>query len=1046
VEFRLLGPVAVVADDGTVAPVPGARLSTLVAVLLCNAGRSVPADRLVDVLWGDNPPGGATNALQKLVSNLRRLVPAELVEWNGTGYRLAVERDAVDMHRFEDMAARGRAELGAGDTDDAAQTLRTALALWQGAPLAGVDDSDFAHAERTRLDELRANTVEDRIDADLACGQGSELVGELEALVTEHPLRERRRGQLMLALYRAGRQADALRAYQDARETLLDELGIDPSPALRELEAQILSQDESLGGRTRRRATERVTGNVRSALTPLVGRERELGLIDDAVSEARFVTLVGPGGSGKTRLAIELAPRVQDRFPHGVWMIELAGVLDPAMVLAAITTALSIVETPGETRQGIDRVVEYLENKEVLLVLDNCEHVVTEAARVVEHLLTGTPAVRVLATSREGLGLPGEHLLPIPPLPTDDAVKLFVQRAAGVADAASESQKLVAEICERLDGMPLAIELAAARTRALPLPELAKRLDQRFRLLTGGPRTALPRQQTLQAVVDWSYDLLFEDERRVFERLAAFAGGATLDAAEYVCSDDDVPRDEVAEVVARLVDKSLVIANRAGDAAYYQLLQTLAHYGREKLAIRPEVEAVRMRHLEYYAEFCKQGNEAFFGPSQPQWILDARRDLDEIRVSVEWALEHDHVDLALTIAGSIAWFFWVSGRAEEGFRLLERGCARPGDIDTHTRGRALMWLTWLGGLAGQPLAYERLAEEAAAMCLESEDESLAVLAAFMMGEVLLGHGFRERGTELMAQARDLSDAVADADPIWKPTSVHIAARTAALTGNGPEAERLYAEAAQGHAGRGDRFGEVMATSQLAELMQIRGAYEEAARVLEAAYAIAEEMDVTGSWSYFASRVAHVKTLLGEYEDAAEWHEQALEKAVEAGFGQMAAFTHNSIATRLRLQGDFDGALAAAQRAREIYESADLVLGLTEVYATLGAIAVDRDDTDEADRCYRAALAAARRSDRATPVATALEGMADVASRRGDAAGAAARLGHAHALRSAVGSQLAGMAAIAVDRVTRDATEVLGPDAFTAAFQAGAEADLDALTA
>ena len=411
------------------------------------------------------------------------------------------------------------------------------------------------------------------------------MIVQLEELVTAHPLREGFRGLLMLALYRSGRQADALRIFQEGRQLLGEELGLEPGPELRRLESAILSHDPSLappaGTSTAPAASAGARPAIPAALTPLVGRDVELRDLRTLLADHRFVTLVGPGGVGKTRLALEVGRSVAEGLRSGGCLVELAPVGDPGAVPAAIASALDL---PDPTR-----LAETIGEQELLIVLDNCEHIITAAAEVAEGLLRRCPDLRLLATSREGLRVGGELIWPVPPLGAEDAVQLFVARAQATGaslELSDDPDGTIADICARLDGLPLAIELAAARTRAFPITQIADRLNDRFRLLTGGSRTALPRQQTLRAVVDWSYELLFDDEQRIFERLSVFPGGCDLATAEAVCADDAISPADVADHLHALVDKSLVVAvPMAGDLRFTQL-QTLAQYGRERLTER----------------------------------------------------------------------------------------------------------------------------------------------------------------------------------------------------------------------------------------------------------------------------------------------------------------------------------------------------------------------------------------------------------------------------------------------------------------------------
>ena len=540
-EFRLLGPLEVLAGGDRV-PVPGAKERSLLALLLLHAGRVVSADRLLAELWGERLPEDPANALQTRVAKLRRALGQAgargLLASRRPGYVLEVAPEQVDVHRFERLLAEARRTAV---TAGASGRFEEALALWRGPALADFANEGFAQAEIGRLEELRLVAVEGRLDTELAAGNHAELVGELEALAAAHPLRERFRAQLMVAMYRSGRQADALAAYRAARAVLAGELGIDPSPELRQLEQAILVQDPSLA------APEPLAGpagNLPSRLTSFVGRRADLERVQRLLAGRRLVTLTGPGGVGKTSLALAAAAAA-GRHRGGVWLVELASLADPSLVATVVAGALELRDTLGGVAgqaplPPLERLVQFAQEGDRLLVLDNCEHLVQACAELAETLLRAAPGLRILATSRERLGVPGEALWPVAPLELPgealspealagfDVVRLFLDRAAAVRpgfalDAATAPA--VARICRRLDGLPLAVELAAARVRSLPVTEIAARLDDRLALLTGGPRTAASRQQALRATLDWSYRLLAEPERRLFSRLAVFAGG-----------------------------------------------------------------------------------------------------------------------------------------------------------------------------------------------------------------------------------------------------------------------------------------------------------------------------------------------------------------------------------------------------------------------------------------------------------------------------------------------------------------------------------------
>ena len=726
VEFRVLGPLEIRDDSGRPVAVPGGRQRTLLALLVLNSGRVTPADRLIDELWGKDAPREPANALQVAVFKLRRVLGGELIETRAPGYLLDVAAESVDAHRFERFVAQGRRALAEGRTDAAIDDFDRALAEWRGDALAEFGDVRTPSAVASRLEELRAAVVEDRFAALLAAGHAGELVPELDVAIAAAPLREGLRCQLMLALYRSGRQADALRAFREARRVLVDEVGVEPGKDLRQLEAAILAQDPSLDAAQVARPAPispppTAPTYVRTPLTSFVGRQRDVETVRELLNGHRLVTLVGAGGCGKTRLATELAMAATAGFPGGVWFVplETLGAGGDVSDATAAALGLSTGDTAGQpalaTTGIVDRLRGLLTDRTALMVLDNCEHVIEAAARLANDLLSAAPGLHVLATSREALRIPGETVWSVPPLDVDDAVALFAERAQAAApefELSDRGRVVVGELCHRLDGMPLAIELIAARARVFTVDQLAERLDDRFRLLTGGARTALPRQQTLRAVTDWSYDLLFEDERAVFERLSVFAGGCTLEAAESICADGDIPTAEVGDVIGRLVDKSLVIADGSGR---YRLLLTFIHYGHERLAETADGETVRDRHAAFFRELgvASYGHmRRSGGPSHTWWLASLTTELDNIRVALEWSIACRDGLSAQLLAGHMGWYWWQSGRIVEGYSWLERalGCASP--TPAAARAPAVTWAARLGMQLGHTARATELVSEA----------------------------------------------------------------------------------------------------------------------------------------------------------------------------------------------------------------------------------------------------------------------------------------------------------------------------------------------
>ncbi|MGW0960970.1 BTAD domain-containing putative transcriptional regulator [Streptomyces gelaticus] len=676
--YCILGTTRALCDDGTAVALGGARLRALLTVLALRPGRTVPAAVLVDEVWDGEPPADAVGALQALVGRLRRAVGHEAVVSADSGYRLAADPDAVDLHRFERLAGEGARALEEGDAAKAKAALDDALGLWGGPVVADLPDRGAVAArwEARRLDARR-----NRLRAALALGRADEVLPELAALCAEHPIDEPLQALRLRALRDAGRTAQALAAYDEVRTGLADRLGTDPGPELRSLHAELLRQDPvrppaPAAPPVRTGAPAAPRGNLRARLTSFVGREDDIAALREDLAHARLITLLGPGGAGKTRLSQEAAESAASAWPDGVWLAELAPVDDPEAVPEAVLTALGARETvlrgagaeefravEGNANDPLARLTEHCSRRRMLLLLDNCEHLVGAAAALADHLLARCPHLTVLATSREPLGVPGEFVRPVEPLPGPMALRLFAERGAAArpgfrTDADEETSAASAEICRRLDGLPLAIELAAARLRMLTPRQIADRLDDRFRLLTSGARTVLPRQQTLRAVVDWSWDLLDEPERAVLRRLSVFAGGCTLTAAEAVCADGPREAREVAGLLGSLVDKSLVVAAPAEDGEMrYRLLETVGEYTAARLDEAAERGPVVRRHLVFFRELVRTTEPRLRGAGQRSAIELLQREYENIRTALRGAVAARDEQEALCMVLSLCWYW-----------------------------------------------------------------------------------------------------------------------------------------------------------------------------------------------------------------------------------------------------------------------------------------------------------------------------------------------------------------------------------------------------
>ncbi|WP_043183204.1 BTAD domain-containing putative transcriptional regulator [Streptomyces sp. NRRL F-5123] len=716
--YGILGGAEAWGDGGEArGSLAGGRLRALLTALALRPGRVVAADALIEDVWDGEPPAGATGALQALVGRLRRAIGHDAVDSVEGGYRLAAEKDDVDLFRFERLADEGSRALADGDAVKAAVLLADALALWRGPALADLPDrggSVAVRAEALRLDARRL-----RLAAEVQLGRAAGVLPELAGLAADHPLDEPLHALHIRALRAAGRTADALAAYEGVRRSLADELGTDPSPELRALHAELLNPEPAPPPRPaveKRRPARQ--GNSRARLTSFVGREAELDAVADDLTRARLVTLTGPGGTGKTRLSQEAGDLVADRWPDGVWYAELAPVSDPLGLPEAVVSSLGLRDTQlhgltseaiaaleNKTKDPVRRLTDLLAGRELLLVLDNCEHVIDAAATLAERLLADCPGLAVLATSREPLGVPGELVRPLDPLPDPTALRLLADRGAAARPGFSVDDDPVAcaELCRRLDGLPLAIELAAARLRSMSPRGLADRLDDRFRLLTGGSRTLLPRQQTLRAVVDWSWDLLDPAERTLLRRLAVFRGGWTLEAVEAICADPPPPGGtrapaappsgpgtrtpadpapgaatpapggtgaridaaDAAALLASLVDKSLVLAEFTGAGERYRMLETIAEYAAERLDESGERDAVARRHLVHFRELVRTAHPEMRRAGQLVWFERLEREHENLRAALRRAVDTGDEDEALVLLLACSWFWEVRNYISE---------------------------------------------------------------------------------------------------------------------------------------------------------------------------------------------------------------------------------------------------------------------------------------------------------------------------------------------------------------------------------------------
>ncbi len=864
----------------------GARLQSLLARLAVDAGRPVTAMSLADAIWDGEPPRDESHALQSLVSRLRRALgdPGAILP-SGDGYRLEIDPDDVDAGRFERLAAEGRAHLRDGDPERARQVLADALALWRDVPLTGLSAPAFAPTA-AHLTDLRVAAVCDRVQADFALGHAAEAVGELEALAEEHPLHERLIGQLITALYAAGRQADALAAYERVRARLSEELGVVPSPELQKAHLAVLQGTPPPAPPARSNGAVAPLG---ARLTSFVGRERELERVADLLEHQRLVTLIGAGGAGKTRLASELADRWSAQGRGGAWMAALAPVAEPAAIGPALLTAIGLRETQllssgkaaPATGDAVTHVMEVLGDRTALLVLDNCEHLIGAVAELAERLLSGCSRLRILTTSREPLAITGETIVPVAPLALPDgevsaaqalevpAVRLFADRATAASAGFAVDEETVGdvvEICRRVDGLPLAIELAAARLRTMTLRQLAGRLDDRFRLLTGGSRTAMARQRTLRAVVDWSWDLLDDPERRMLGRLAVFPGGVTVESAEAVCAGGPVHAADVFDLLGALVDKSLLqIEDGAagnGSWARYRMLETIREYGLERAGEAGELGEIREAHARYYLALAREADPHLRGPDQVAW----QQRLDAEHANLLAALRHlgDSGDArgACSMVVALLWFWLMSGSSRDEV-LAWVGVARglPGEAEPLDRVMVNAVHALANVMPGQPGEGDPYATLRTVLAqIADEDLSRHPLLAAVRPMLAVAVG-RDRMLELLA----LSES--HPDPWVRATAPFVRVQ---ITENEGDVEGLRAaldESVAAFGEVGDRWGLGTTLAELAGLRILEGDLDGAESALEQSRALMNELAPRADNVMITLRLADVRARRGDVEGA-----------------------------------------------------------------------------------------------------------------------------------------------------------------------------------
>ncbi|MES9537842.1 BTAD domain-containing putative transcriptional regulator [Actinomadura sp. NPDC000600] len=879
-EFGILGPLEAV-RDGVRVPIRAGQHRVLLAALLVDAGRIVSVDALAFRLWGDDPPQGARNAVQNYVLRLRRTLGPGIVVTDRRGYVLKVPPEGVDARRFDALVRQGATASSAGDPDSAAELLGEALALWRGEPLADLPAERFQDVVPA-LCERHLAAQELWIDAVMRCGRPADVLPELRRLTGRHPFRERFWAQQMLALYQCGRQGEALERYREVTRLLADELGIDPGDELRTLHRRILASAPELTAT--RRGSPAGEGHLPAETTSFVGRDMELAETRRLLRASRLVTLTGVGGVGKTRMALRAAGQMRPHFPDGVWLADLAALTDSTLVARAVAEALGLRDQ--SVRSAMDALADHVRDRHLLLVLDNCEHLVDAVARLVQRLLCAAPSLRVLATSRERLGVPGEHVLLVSGLtlrPGGDggaceAVRLLSDRAAACAAPLRDGGS-AAELCRRLDGIPLAIELAAVRLTSLTVEEILERLEDRFRLLSVPQSPATDRyRRTLRGVMDLSYNLCTPGERRLWPRLSVFAGSFDLRAAEAVCAGDGIARADVLDLITGLIHKSVVVVDGDGRSARYRLLETIRQYGLDRLRRDGDAAGYRIRHSDHYHSLAAGAAADWCSPREVEWLDRLRTEVPNFRAALGFCVNRpDRVrtgaDIAADLTRTRSWFF--SGTLGEARHWLESLAAGLGPGVREETIMVTVMKAFIASIQGDQAAAETFMNE----CRDLGAQAPPV--AYVEGvQMLLAHG-DPACIERLAQARErLRDAghIGDAHMatmFWAMAAAFLGHQSTAVSAcetyvaeadaSGAEWARTWAQWATGltallhgdpataltplcdallrQRAMNDRWGPAWGVETLAWTASVLGNHHHAARLLGAAH---RQRQVTGA--------------------------------------------------------------------------------------------------------------------------------------------------------------------------------------------------------
>jgi predicted ATPase/DNA-binding SARP family transcriptional activator len=978
--------------DGVLIPVRPGKTTEVLIRLALEAGERVRTEQLIDDLWGGQAVATARNTLQTKISRLRRALgdPA-LVSGTAEGYTLHVDPAAVDALQVSRLATTAGEQRTAGDVGAAHLTCLAALAMFGTAVLPSAGRGDWSVPYRVRLEELRLALLESDLADRLALGGGGEVVAELEALVRLHPLAESAWKLLMLALYRAGRQADALAAYRRISAVLADELGIEPGAPLQAMERQVLLHDPHLDPDAVPSSAARppASGNVPALSSQTVGRDADALEVQRLVAQNRLVTVVGTAGVGKTRLAMDVAR--QDGRPDGAWLVRLEGTCDERSVLQAMAAALDV---PPGTEAAL---VQHLRGTDVLLVLDTCEHVVDAVAACVSRLLRDAVGVGVLCTSQLPLGVDGEVVHQLEPLSVEDSVSLFsrlasAQRRSFALDG--DAATALRGVCRTLDGLPLAIELAASRAKTLPIEEIARRLDHRFALLTDPTSRQPARRRALGAAIGWSYDLLFPDDQRGLWALACFSDGATLTALDRVLAALDVPADSALDVVARLAARSLLAVDPHPDAVRYRLLDSIRAYALDRLQEAGHAQAARAAHARWIAEAADRAGRELRGPRQAAHLTFVQTERLDIDAALAWTVEHDPA-LALRIACGFAWAWFLLGDRPRGaLRLRAALAATDGDAAPEDRVDALCLSAWLEN--HDVTAARSDAEQA--LALAGDDQHLSATSRTALAFVLLQQAQPQEALTLLdgTAAVQLQHGRA-----WESAAAWILTVHAALLVGDTATAAAGCRAADALVvALGDDWATGHLHGALGFLAQAEHRYGDATDHLQQAAHAAERLGFRATQALHLATLGRILQRAGELDAALAALQQSVMIGLDIKDLRVVALGRVRLARVLRAQGEEAAAAEAAHAADHWFRTSGGGEGARLAACLAAAIDAAAGDGDAPERLRGVLQDARQHGDHEIEVLT-LDALARWAAAAGDPLAAQRHLSAADALRPTV---------------------------------------------